>query len=188
MKMEVQSSSRVIPITQASRDLPPRIYSKCCLITPKSYPQSYLFPSHFLVVAADFPVFTLCEGTEKPADSFVLVREKKTKIVISTTVNANIKRQFDFSIYLHYGRVVKVYKTEKKRGAIAVPNGLGFFHPSKHLCNDLILYLIWESSQTNFFVKKSYSITQIQKQIVFSLRKLKAAVIIYSLLSAIPKF
>ena len=53
-------------------------------------------PSHFLVVAADFPVFTLCEGTEKPADSFVLVREKKTKIVISTTVNANIKSAIRF--------------------------------------------------------------------------------------------
>ena len=52
--------------------------------------------SHFLVVAADFPVFTLCEGTEKPADSFVLVREKKIKIVISTTVNANIKSVIRF--------------------------------------------------------------------------------------------
>ena len=52
-------------------------------------------PSHFLVVAADFPVFTLCEGTENPADSFVLVREKKTKIVISTTENANIKSVID---------------------------------------------------------------------------------------------
>ena len=48
-------------------------------------------PSHFLVVAADFPELTLCEGTEKPADSFVLFREKKTNIVISKTLNANIK-------------------------------------------------------------------------------------------------
>ena len=53
-------------------------------------------PSHFLVIADDFPVFTLCEGTEKPADSFVLVREKKTKIVISTTENANIKSVIRF--------------------------------------------------------------------------------------------
>ena len=48
-------------------------------------------PSHFLVVAADLPELTLCEGTEKPADSFVLLREKKTNIAISTTENANIK-------------------------------------------------------------------------------------------------
>ena len=53
-------------------------------------------PSHFLVIAADFPVFTLCEGTEKPADSFVLLREKKTKIVISITENANIKSVIRF--------------------------------------------------------------------------------------------
>ena len=48
-------------------------------------------PSHFWIVAADFPVFTLCEGTEKPADSFELLREKNTNIAISTTENANIK-------------------------------------------------------------------------------------------------
>ena len=53
-------------------------------------------PFHFWVIAADFPVFTLCEGTEKPADLFVLVRENKTKIVISTTVNANIKSVIRF--------------------------------------------------------------------------------------------
>ena len=53
-------------------------------------------PSHFLVVAADFPELTLCEGTEKPADSFVLLREKKTKIVISTKENANIKSAIRF--------------------------------------------------------------------------------------------
>ena len=53
-------------------------------------------PSHFLVVAADLPELTLCEGTEKPADSFVLLREKKTKIMISKTVNANIKSVIRF--------------------------------------------------------------------------------------------
>ena len=53
-------------------------------------------PSHFLVVAADLPVLTLCEGTEKPADSFVLLREKKTKIMISKTVKANIKSVIRF--------------------------------------------------------------------------------------------
>jgi len=53
-------------------------------------------PSHFCVVAADLPELTLCEGTEKFADSFVLLREKKTKIIISTTVNANIKSAIRF--------------------------------------------------------------------------------------------
>ena len=53
-------------------------------------------PSHFLVVAADLPELTLCEGTEKPADSFVLLREKKTKIMISKTINANIKSVIRF--------------------------------------------------------------------------------------------
>ena len=48
-------------------------------------------PSHFSVIAADLPVLTLCEGTEKPVDSYVLVREKKTNRVIRTTINADTK-------------------------------------------------------------------------------------------------
>ena len=48
-------------------------------------------PSHFLVIAADLPVLALCEGTEKPVDSYVLVREKKTNRVIRTTINADTK-------------------------------------------------------------------------------------------------
>ena len=48
------------------------------------------------MVAADLPELTLCEGTEKPDDSFVLLREKKTKIMISKTIKANIKSVIRF--------------------------------------------------------------------------------------------
>ena len=53
-------------------------------------------PSHFWVVAADLPELILWEGTEKPADSFVLLREKKTKIMTSKTVNTKIKSVIRF--------------------------------------------------------------------------------------------
>ena len=48
-------------------------------------------PSHFWVDAADFPELTLWEGTEKPADSFVVLREKKTIIDIIKIENVNTK-------------------------------------------------------------------------------------------------
>jgi len=91
MKMEVQLCIRVTPIPK----LKLRVSSTNLFIVLFNHSQIISailpIPSHFWEIAADFPVFTLCEGTEKPADSFVLLREKKTKIVISTTVNVNIK-------------------------------------------------------------------------------------------------
>ena len=96
MKKEAQFISQVTPIPKPKREFPLHFLFKVLLNYSQIISAILPIPSHFLVVAADFPVFTLCEGTEKPADSFVLVREKKTKIVISTTVNANIKSVIRF--------------------------------------------------------------------------------------------